>query len=337
MKRMYSTGDVSSVTMIDILLGFIGSGFLIGLVTLLTPAMNEGSNSLDLTKAVQGYVEELKQTGQIIATLEDEADQARQFAADANKKLQDASQKFATNYAELSTETSKTKLEVKQQKEFANIANSKLESIKKNRKTRMYFVVDDSASMAKGLRSVQGNAKMLARTMPVALTHFEMGVVAFHGNSVEEFGLKRVVAPTEDGGASLKDVNSFLDSLTPTSGVTSVDVALNRAMRALDQGSDEYGAEIIVVISDVGPGDLDGYSAIAGDQVIDRVSKWANKPNRRRRVIAIQTGRDIEGHTPFFEGLGSVNKESTFTTNLASMFPLVVEAAFVHQNNEEGS
>ena len=170
---------------------------------------------------------------------------------------------------------------------------------------------------------------MLARTLPLALKQVDFGVITFHGETVDEFPLQSLTRKVSNGPTSLESLEAFFSAMKPVSGDTCVERVLTKAMNDLDKGSDQYGSEVLLLCADVGPGDLHGYKKAAGDRVIAQVSRWANQPNRNRRIVAIQTGRDTGDHQPFFEGLGAVNADSAFTTELASMFPLVFQAAFI--------
>ena len=331
MKRQTRRTEASEslLPLVDSLFGLNGAGAVIAFVFLINMGHITPSTAPNIDNVLNEMLDDLKRQSATVADLRSQTEQAREEAAESQSKLGEEAKRFTSLYESAADAADQANKAAEDSRREADAVNKKLEGVRKNRKTRVIFVLDSSQSMAAGLRSARGNGMMLARTLPLALKHVEFGVITFHGETVDEFPLQVLTRKVSNGPTSLESLEVFFSAMKPVSGDTCVERVLTKAMNDLDQGSDQYGSEVLLLCADVGPGDLHGYERTAGDRVIAKVARWANQPNRNRRIVAIQTGRDTGDHQPFFEGLGSVNADSAFTTELASMFPLVFQAAFV--------
>ena len=322
------------VSFADTMTGFGLVSFLLVMLFMLTQGRSDAPPSIDVKSQLAAILEQMKSMRKIIKVFERDLDDAKAELANSNNQRRTEAEEFADSMSNAMANQDRLGKQAAEAEAEARDAVDRADAIRKNRATRVMFCTDGSASMADGLNSRRGNAMMFARVMPSAMTQFEMGFLTYRDTELNAFPLRVIKSARHDGGHSLAAVEAYLNNLEPKDGMTCVGRAIDAAIGQLEKDSDEFGAEVLCVIADVGPGDLHGYDRAAGNTVIRQVQRWATFPNRNRRVIAIQTGGgqtgvDLTQHRPFFAALGEVNTESAFSENLATLFPLVFEASFV--------
>ncbi len=326
------------ISFADLMSAFGVLAFLLVLVFMLLRGQPDSTPTPKMLPDLVSIVESMQKMKAVIESLEKNLDETGQKLADANEN----ERRNAINFTDKYRDSLSKQAEQRKQTELAEAEAAEVKgganAVRKNRATRVIFCTDGSASMADGLNSRRGNAMMFASVMPTAMTRFELGFLTFRGDELNEFPLRRILPVESDQGQSVAEVRAYLESIDPKGGETCVAAAIDAAISQLEKQSSEFGAEILCVIADVGPGDIAGYDQNKGRMVIERVRRWANRPDRNRRVITIQTGGgdtavNLKQHEPFFTELAAVNKQSRFSKDLAALFPLVFKASFVTEGS----
>lgn len=332
--------DSTTTAMTDILAGTVGVGSLVTTALML----NQGDPSAatvqtpDLSAVIAEVSGDMAAHAELIKELESDLTESRGEVLQARQDAKDVAINYEQQVKDANESLAENQRELKLAEAKAREQSDKLAKFRQSRKTRVQLILDISGSMGDGIAETRETSTMLAETMPYALTSFEVGIVCHREDTVKQFPLTAISRRRDDAGKSIHSVERFLQQFDPVSGYTQLNKAVDLVLENLGEG-DVGHSDVIVICSDVGPGDIDGLNQSQADAIISRLHRWANRPGSIRSVLAIYkppTGqfvpRDEPRHREFFQAIGSVNDRSRYSNRLASMFPLTFQASFVQED-----
>jgi hypothetical protein len=217
----------------------------------------------------------------------------------------------------------------------------------------MAIAVDTTGSMSEPLKTLRETVRTLAVVLPKMSPEFHVGVYAYSfdgtGAEVQVFPLSQMVPEETDRGASVAQLQHFVDGLEAKGGIATLQLALERAVGALQDTRDESTIQRLLVIGDVGPyeyassGNLvtsTGSEAAQKDQVaFSLVQRWS-EGHEQRRVATVFTATDpnqsrlypnagevFTNSQAFFRKLPEIaGQPKNFTANEGRMLALIIDA-----------
>jgi len=189
---------------------------------------------------------------------------------------------------------------------------------------------DCTGSMSEKIDNTKSTTGSITRTLPNVLTEVEIGFIGYRNMKLAEIPIQSVKKVEEDGGVSIRRITSKVEKLTANGGMANTEQAIRASMLRMDAMSGSP-RECLVVIGDVGTGEVSPGQPAVARRLVEDVKAWCERPGKNRRVLAIYTGAAGNEHEALFKGLGNVNAKSMFSTNDSLMFELIINAAFAPQ------
>lgn len=178
--------------------------------------------------------------------------------------------------------------------ESENVAlNSKLQT----NSLQLVIVVDRTVSMGDGLKALTETLGTFAEVMSQYAASFEVAVLAYHESQTLPYPMTQVLPAGKDGGKSLAALSTFLSSVIPINGMAPMAEAVAEATRVFSDPIRFSGAQVLMVVGDVGPFQFgrqsDGTakfdpSPARESEVISVVQSWLGQ-SRTRRVVSAYT------------------------------------------------
>jgi len=206
--------------------------------------------------------------------------------------------------ARVAREQAKEKLlesrETARQLAQAQSQSDALKSAIQTNSLQLAIAVDRTNSMGEGLKALIETLETFADVMAQYATTLEVTIYAYHESQPARYGMKRIHPRDKDSGRSLADFSKFLAGLLPTSnGIAPVTSALREATGSFADPGSFGGAQVLMVVGDVGP--FESGSAVGGAFGLDVSSEreaealavvrtWRDG-SPRRRVIGVYTDK----------------------------------------------
>ena len=177
--------------------------------------------------------------------------------------------------------------------------------------------------------------------MPNASKDFRVGILAFRNGVVDRFPITPILPTYEDEGRSQKSVLEFLQNLSVEKSATDHLPVFREAFAMLQEAHptpDAKRKERIIVLSDVGPSELDkqpGYSQAereTKDLITHEATEWAGNGNRAIEALFVEsnyTAQDpaTDEHREWFKSLGNVSPKSAFYTDGNALLRAILHAS----------
>lgn len=137
-------------------------------------------------------------------------------------------------------------------------------------------------------------------------------------------------------------MKAFLESIKLQNGVVDVASATSQAITFFEPQPDRQIREVLVLVSDVGPGDVNGINVPATRVMRTAVEGWVNSASNNRRFVAlfghhptyVAPGYVPEDHRQAYQFLAAM-KGGRYADQPAAIFPVLFEAMLDKPSEED--
>lgn len=318
----------------DLMMNCLLAFLLVTAVFMITPSVKSSEAKVDqqlLSKLVASQKESLQRAAERNAQMaHDQSRQRKQTTAEMNAMLaakvaaEEAAVAFESQFLTTLANGEQEILYLKNEIEGLNEAISKARAAKS---LRLDFCIDCTGSMGDSIERLKLTIASVMRTLPQALTEVSIGVVAYRNHQLVDLPIEEVFPDSVDNSVSMNRVQNFVNRLASNGGAANIESAIRASMSRM---SSFHGnpRECVVVIGDVSTDEVSGGDALIRNQLLNDLRAWSEQPQKQRRILALYTGVSGSNDEAFFEELGAVNEQSTFSTEESQLLELIIKAAF---------
>ena len=171
-----------------------------------------------------------------------------------------------------------------------------LENAVRTRGLELVIAVDRTGSMGLGLKDLTRTLNTFSSAITEYVPEYRVSVLAYHEDPTK-FIAKRmeVFAKKKDNGQSQTELGDLLNSIKPEGGAAPVAEAITRAIQIQHQQSTFQGMQIIMLIGDVGPFEMETQFSNSenANTVLTQMANWVGR-SKTRKIVAVYAKKGCE-------------------------------------------
>ena len=211
-----------------------------------------------------------------------------------------------------------------------------IDTLERGRPVDVVFLFDTSASMELQNSRVRRAIGLVGELLP-RVTQLRIGVLTFQQTGYKSFPLQELQRPEADHGLSRAQLAKFLADATVANGLVDVADATRRGMAMFDTSAQAPLREVLVLVSDVAPGDVAGISEQDCRRMKQELQAWTQEPGSDRRFLAlfghdpgfINPDYDPARHRAVYRWLAKM-PQGRFEDQASAVFPVLFETMFAN-------